>query len=209
MAALSLTRNDIFNLSMAFPSFPSLSPRSSRKVSRVCFSYASSYSEDRNNHEGSRDSKHRHREVPVTEPGDEDVTYEAKEAVERTKERAQEMKMKETKEGTYKAAETAESAKERAKDYAQETKEKAKEGTYKAAETAQRAKEKSEEDVAGSVADKAKERTYKAMETMQHIGEKAKQTMKGAWDAAKETTQKIKETVVGKEDDDDEDGGGG
>lgn len=34
-------------------------------------------------------------------------------------------------------------------------------------------------------------------------GEKAKQTVKAAWDAAKQTTQKIKETEVGKDDKDD------
>ncbi|XP_059440172.1 desiccation-related protein PCC3-06 [Corylus avellana] len=188
MAAMSMTRNAIFNLSKAFPNTPSLSLRSSsRKVSRVCFTHASKYSEGRNASEGMRDdSRHEHRELPVTD--------EAKEAM---------------KEGAERTKEYAYDAKEKTKGAARSAADKAGEGATRAAETAEDVKEKTE-DVAGSVAGKAKEGTHKAAETVQNIGEKAKQTVKDAWGDAKETTQKIKETVVGKDEDhdDDDDAGG-
>jgi hypothetical protein len=43
------------------------------------------------------------------------------------------------------------------------------------------------------------------VETVEIVGEMAKETVKGAWGAAEETTQKIKETAVGKDDDDNDD----
>ncbi|KAM5588186.1 late embryogenesis abundant protein 14 [Rosa sericea] len=136
-----------------------------------------------------------------------DYAYAAKE---KTKSAAETMEEK-AKEGTYKASETAESAKEKAKDYAYDAKEKtkdmagtvaekAKEGTHKVAETAESAKEKAKdtvyeatekgEGVAETVADKVKGGTHKAAETV-------KDTVKGAWEATKETGQAIKEAVVG------------
>lgn len=50
--------------------------------------------------------------------------------------------------------------------------------------------------VTGFVADKVKDGARKAVETAENVGDTAKQTMDGAWKAAKETTEKIKDKVI-------------
>ncbi|XP_022635995.1 uncharacterized protein At4g13230-like [Vigna radiata var. radiata] len=74
-----------------------------------------------------------------------------------------------------------------------QTKESAKDATgtmaEKGNEGAERTKQKTEE-VAASTG-----------ETL-NVGEKAKQGVQGAWDMAKDTTHKINETLIGKDDDD-------
>ncbi|TXG47428.1 hypothetical protein EZV62_026722 [Acer yangbiense] len=188
MAAMFMTKSVFFNLSKSLPqTCSSLSLCSSRKVSRVCFSAVSNYNYN-----------------------------EGRDPVDRTKERAEEMKEKakeKTKEGTDRASETAKSAKETAEDYANDTKEKAKEGTQRAADAARDTKEKAKEyaqgvkgkteEAAKTAAEKAEEGKKEAAGSAESLGEKAKQTVQGVFGAAKETTQKIKETVVGKDDKDD------
>ncbi|KAK7412361.1 hypothetical protein VNO78_03816 [Psophocarpus tetragonolobus] len=43
--------------------------------------------------------------------------------------------------------------------------------------------------------------TLQTVDTFNNVGEKAKQGMQGAWEMTKDTTHKIKDTVVGKDDD--------
>lgn len=50
--------------------------------------------------------------------------------------------------------------------------------------------------VTGFVADKVKDGARKAAETAENVGDTARQTMDGAWKAAKETTEKIKDKVI-------------
>ncbi|XP_022640523.1 uncharacterized protein LOC111242284 [Vigna radiata var. radiata] len=76
--------------------------------------------------------------------------------------------------------------------------------TQYACETKESAK-----DVAGTVAEKGKEGAERTKQKTEEVaastlnaGEKAKQSVQGAWDVAKDTTHKIKETLVGKDDDD-------
>ncbi|KAL0443544.1 UNVERIFIED_CONTAM: hypothetical protein Slati_2077100 [Sesamum latifolium] len=51
-------------------------------------------------------------------------------------------------------------------------------------------------DTGGSVAEMAKAGAVGAMEAGLKLGEVAKQTMDGMWDAAKETTEKVRDTMV-------------
>lgn len=67
-----------------------------------------------------------------------------------------------------------------------------KDGSRRAADTVEQAREKTKDSM-GMVGEKVKVGTSKAAGTVS-------KTMQGAWDTAKETTQKIKETVVGKDD---------
>lgn len=62
--------------------------------------------------------------------------------------------------------------------------------------------ESSTSEMAGAMADTAKAGSMKAMETGREIGEKAMHTVDSALDAAKETTQKMKETVMDEADND-------
>ncbi|KAJ9136147.1 hypothetical protein P3X46_033253 [Hevea brasiliensis] len=219
MAAISITKIVMFNLSGTVPSPPSLFLGSTSKVSRVCFTSASKYNEGRNAAEENRGRASDFTNIAkeTTKEGVERARERAEQAKEQSdemkekaKERVGEMKenakvyayetqesakgvaqsaAEKTKEGAYKAAETTEKTKEKARDYAHDSKKKAKEGIKKVVETAR----------------DARDGTIKVVEMVGSVGEKAEQTAKRAWDAAKGTTQKIKETVVGKEHESDDD----
>ncbi|KAK7412360.1 hypothetical protein VNO78_03815 [Psophocarpus tetragonolobus] len=90
---------------------------------------------------------------------------------------------------------------DRSKEYAEEAKEQTKDAAESMKDSAK--------DAAGTVADKSregvertKEKTEEMVGSLKNVGEKAKQGMQGAWEKAKDTTHKIKDTVVGKDDDD-------
>ncbi|KAF8024089.1 hypothetical protein BT93_F1330 [Corymbia citriodora subsp. variegata] len=51
--------------------------------------------------------------------------------------------------------------------------------------------------VTGHMADRARDGPEKAKEMVDRVGETAKKTMDGAWKAARETTEEIKEAAVG------------
>nr|XP_027105308.1 late embryogenesis abundant protein At3g53040-like [Coffea arabica] len=221
MAAIPIAKNAAFNLSKAFPR--SNYPLLYGEVSRVCFTTATKHSGGQ--YAEHDDRRRDHGRDLYADKSDEDaaeMTKRARESVKesmgKTKERTQEMEEK--------AKEAAEKAKHRTESVAERAAEKAKEGKDWAADTAQETKEKAKDrademkektedtayemkektkGTAETVAEKTKEGAYKVVETAETVGEKAKQTMKDAWGAAKETTQKIKETVVGKDDDDDKD----
>ncbi|KAI4296770.1 hypothetical protein L6164_036695 [Bauhinia variegata] len=153
--------------------------RSYPKPSRLFFASASNYSDRRNAaEEGTMD-----RNIEMSGKAKETM----REGMDSAKDQAQEMK-------------------ERTKDYGHEAKEKAKEYAHDTKETAKEA--------AGALTDETKEGGYraadtvtdKAGETVRNVGEMAKETVKGGWGMAKNTTQKIKETVVGKDDDHDDKG---
>ncbi|KAI5331207.1 PREDICTED: late embryogenesis abundant [Prunus dulcis] len=207
MAVISLARNVVFNLSRSFPqASSSISLRySSRKVSRVCFTSASKFSEGRNAAEenrgdsrvdsrGSADKNWKNKE---REYGSVDVSRKAKEPMEEGLEKSKQ-KAEEVKDTTK---EYAQEAKEKTKGAAETVAEKAKQGTNRAAETAESAKEKAKDysyesekktkDMAGTLADKAKEGTYKAAETAETAKKKAKE---GAW-GVKEKTEDVAETA--------------
>ncbi|KAK4259812.1 hypothetical protein QN277_006106 [Acacia crassicarpa] len=220
MAATFMTRTVLFRFSKSIPQAIFL--RSSHKPSRVVFASASSnnnYSHYRNTAEGadarawSYDPATARREEYDRDMGDrvrdgaEEVKEYGHEAKEKTKDMAERTKQyaHETKEEAKDAAETmadrasegTNKASEKMKDYAYDVKDTAK----GAADTvADKTKEG-----AHKTADMAESATEKTADTMKYMGEKAKETAKGAWGAAKDTTQKIKETVVGKDDDDDDD----
>ncbi|KAK7331948.1 hypothetical protein VNO80_28693 [Phaseolus coccineus] len=209
--AMFITRSTLFRFSKSIPHAPSLS----LKPSRVTFASSPNSSEWRNAAEGTRDArgnwtydsaeaKRKADEVSerAKETASEGVDLakdQVREAKDRTKEYAQDAKEK-TKDAAGSVRDSAESAKEKAKEYAYETKDSAKEAAGTAAEKGKEGAEwtkKKTEEVAASTG-----------ETLKNVGEKAKQGVQGAWDAAKDTTQKIKETLVGKDDDDDNDGYG-
>nr|GEZ75787.1 hypothetical protein [Tanacetum cinerariifolium] len=95
----------------------------------------------------------------------------------------------------------------RAADRAGEMKEKAKETGHdmkrSAEETAATAADKAEEG-RSKAADMAKTAKDKTMSAAEAVVDKTKETVAGAWDAAKGTGKKIKETVVGTSDDEDD-----
>ncbi|PRQ28977.1 hypothetical protein RchiOBHm_Chr5g0008841 [Rosa chinensis] len=209
MASLSLAKNLIFNLSKSFPqSQVSLSLRPSLKISRVCFTSASKFSEGRNAAEENRDSNS-HRPYADKDWRDKERGYGSAEVSKHAKE---------TMEGLEKTKRESEEMKERAKDYAYEAKEKtksaaetmeekAKEGTYKASETAESAKEKAKDyaydakektkDMAGTVEEKAKEGTHKVAKTAGSAKEKAKDTVYGATEKAEGVAETVTDKVKG------------
>ncbi|KAL0305724.1 UNVERIFIED_CONTAM: hypothetical protein Sradi_5989700 [Sesamum radiatum] len=228
MAAMSLTKNAILNLSKSLShKFPSIPLRT--KVSRVCFTSASRYSEGgKANDDRRREYSPYNADEAVQEPGGTDVQDTMDKAKEKTREmkekakgNAEDMRNKAS-DAAAKAADSAHDTKEKVKDTAHEMNEKSKEKLGPVADKAYEMREKTT-DAAGHMADKTKEYADEAKEktkeyahgakettkdaagnvadTAQSLGEKAKQTVQGAWGAAKETTQKIKETVVGKSDD--------
>ncbi|XP_063943009.1 late embryogenesis abundant protein At3g53040 [Daucus carota subsp. sativus] len=195
-----MTKMSFLNVSKAFPQ-PSFRP----KVSRVCFTSASKYSQGRSG-DTSEDTSDSDREFDElaqktrenVKSGMDKTKNKAQEVKEKTKDQAYDMKeaTKETankmtekaKEGADRAADTAKSAKDKTKDQAYNVKEKTKE----AAETVS--------DKAAKTARDATETTKDAADT---VADMTKKTVGGMWEAAKDTTQKIKETVVGKDDKDD------
>ncbi|KAK4439958.1 hypothetical protein Salat_0330700 [Sesamum alatum] len=228
MAAMSIAKNAILNLSKSFSQkYPSIPLRS--KVSRVCFTSASRYSEGgKTNDDRRKEYSPYNADEAVQEPGGTDVQdtmdkakEKTREMKEKAKESAGDMRNKAS-DAAAKAADSAYDTKEKAKDKAQEMNEKSKEKLGSMADKAYEMREKAK-DAAGDMADKtkeyaddakdktkeyahgAKETTKEAagnvVDTAQSLGEKAKQTVQGAWDAAKDTTHKIKEKVVGKSDD--------
>ncbi|XP_019425270.1 PREDICTED: desiccation-related protein PCC3-06-like isoform X2 [Lupinus angustifolius] len=210
MATMFITRNAIFRFSKSF-SFaytPSLSLRFSQKPFRVVFSSVSNHSNWGNAAEGSRDSRgdswvydstSTRREAEARE--NDRVKEGAYEMKERTKDYANDAKEKtkdvagsmvdKAKQGTNRAKEYAHETKEEAKDaagtFAEKTKEGANNATEKAKEYGHEAKERTKEG-----ANKVAEAAGSATETVKNVGEKAKETVKGAWEATKDTTNKIK-----------------
>ncbi|KAL0283873.1 UNVERIFIED_CONTAM: hypothetical protein Sangu_2861200 [Sesamum angustifolium] len=215
---MPIAKSTVVNLSTN-PLF-TLRPR----VSRVCFVSASRHRKgDRTNSGNPRDvmgesldkSKGKSQEIKEkTEAvkdtsSDADAVTTAAEKSEESKDTAAESAF-ETKEKVKKQAhEMSEKSKEKSgavADKARRTRGKIMDATGKMAEKeyAHGAKEKTGETL-DTGAEKTKEKADGAAETVadvaQSIGKKAKQTVRSAWGAAKETTQKIKETVVGKSDD--------
>ncbi|KAK4764745.1 hypothetical protein SAY86_025835 [Trapa natans] len=144
----------------------------------------------------------------------------APEAIEWAEEKAGEMKEREkgtTQDMNKKAKEAASSSMadstidtdEKAKEYAHDTKEKtkgmaesvaeekSKEGKDSAKETAHGMKEPAEDMIDAETEKAEGTRFAKEKEAADSLGEKAKQKVAGAWEAAKATTQKIKDTVIG------------
>ncbi|XP_047967542.1 uncharacterized protein ECU03_1610 [Salvia hispanica] len=167
-------------------------------VSRVCFAAASRHQQGRNM-AGEAGRKE------YTPYNDEEPRDEVRETMDKAKEKTQEMKDR----AKESANETADSVKERA----QQMNDKTKENLGSMADKAYEMREKTA-DAAGSVADKTKRQAHEATDKVKGAADKTKEyaqgakekvadAAKGAWGAAKETTQKIKETVVGKSDEDD------
>ncbi|PQM38535.1 late embryogenesis abundant protein 1-like [Prunus yedoensis var. nudiflora] len=188
---------------------------SSRKVSRVCFTSASKFSEGRNAAEENRgdsrvdsrgfaDKNWKNKE---REYGSVDVSRKAKEPME---------------EGLEKSKQKAEEVKDTTKEYAQEAKEKtkgsaemvaeeAKQGTNRAAETAESAKEKAKDysyetkkktkDMADTAAETAETAKKKAKEGACGVKEKTEDVAETATEKVKEGTSKAaktaKDTVMG------------
>lgn len=69
-------------------------------------------------------------------------------------------------------------------------------GLYEAKQEALDEDEGRPSGVTGFVADKVKDGARKAVDTAENVGDTAKQIMDGAWKAAKETTEKIKDNVI-------------
>ncbi|KAK4421213.1 hypothetical protein Salat_2071800 [Sesamum alatum] len=218
MAAMSIAKSTIVNLSTN-PFLP-LRPR----VSRVCFVSASTHRKgDRTDAGKARDvmresleksegkSQEKKEKAAAVEDTTSDAVTNAAEKSEDSKDRAAESAYETKEKVKKKAREMNEKSKEKSgpvADKARRTRGKIMDSTSKMAEKtkeyAHGAKEKTGETL-DSGAEKTKEKANGAAETVadvaQSIGKKAKQTVRSAWGAAKETTQKIKETVVGKSDD--------
>ncbi|KAK4399132.1 hypothetical protein Sango_1388700 [Sesamum angolense] len=215
--------NHIFQVS------PTSSPPflSAPKVSRVCFTSASRYSEGgKANDDRRREYSPYNADEAVQEPGGTDVQDTMDKAKEKTREmkekakgNAEDMRNKES-DAAAKAADSAHDTKEKVKDTAHEMNEKSKEKLGPMADKAYEMREKTM-DAAGHMADKTKEYADEAKEKTKEYAHGAKETTKDAAGnvadtaqslgrsarnsrvrgAAKETTQKIKETWWGKSDD--------
>ncbi|KAF7810247.1 desiccation-related protein PCC3-06-like isoform X2 [Senna tora] len=218
MAGMFIARSALFHFSKSLPQASSITLGSSHKTSTLVFASASNYSDWRNAAEGRRESRTDWGYDPSkarleAEERGRDMGERAKETMSRgvdeAKEYGHEAKEKtkdmagtvadRAKEGTNRAGEWAHETKEEAKgaagsmadktkEYAHDAKEKVKEGAQRAGETAGYVKERTKENASG-----AAEKTADAAET---ATEKVGKAVEGAWGAAKDTTQKIKETKV-------------
>lgn len=72
----------------------------------------------------------------------------------------------------------------------------ARQGTYEAKQEALDVDQDRESGVTGFMAEKTREGAEKAKEMADRVGDTAKKAVDGAWKAAAETTQQIKETVT-------------
>ncbi|XP_041995923.1 uncharacterized protein ECU03_1610-like [Salvia splendens] len=176
MAAL---KNALLSLSKSSELSQSLPLRPT--VSRVCFATAAA-----SRHQQGRNMAGRKEYSPYN---DEEPRDEVRETMDKAKEKTREMKDR--------AKETADSVNDKTKENLGSMADKAYEMREKTADAA--GNDEATDKVKGAaetVADKTKEYAQGAKEKVADAG-------KGAWGAAKDTTKKIKETVVGKSEDDD------
>ncbi|CAI8591120.1 unnamed protein product [Vicia faba] len=184
MEAMLITRSTVVcHFSKPLPNTPSLSLH---KPSRVCLASASNHS-----HASYRIAPKTRRGVVVRaaesiSEGVEEIKKAALDANEKAKEAAGSIADK-AKEDTDKALAAGESAGEKAKGFASDAQDKTAEAL-------------------GSVSDKinegietASDKAAEATKALKKEGEKAEKAADGAWEDAKDESQKIKDAVVGKD----------